>query len=73
MNQTEITAIVTVSLLAAFALGWFAYWVLHRFSRVQGGDMGEVENLAQQLHEAEETRRADHAISPRTGCRVERL
>jgi prophage endopeptidase len=56
MNRTEFIIATAIILLAAFALGWFAYWVLHRFTRVQGGDMGEVENLAQQLHEAEETR-----------------
>jgi prophage endopeptidase len=55
MNRTEFIIATAIILLAAFALGWFAYWVLHRFTRVQG-DMGEVENLAQQLHEAEETR-----------------
>ena len=38
--------------LAAFALGWFAYWLLHRFTRVSGGDVAEMDNLAQALHEA---------------------
>jgi len=48
-------------LFIAFALGWFAYWLLHRFTRVQGAaDIGELERLAQALHEAEESR--DEAI-----------
>lgn len=56
MNRTEFIIATAVILLVAFALGWFAYWVLHRFSRVAGGDMGELDRLAQSLHEAEETR-----------------
>ena len=60
MNRTEFIIATAVVLLAAFALGWFAYWVLHRFTRVAGGDMAEMDRLAQSLHEAEETR--DQAI-----------
>ncbi len=60
MNRTEFIIAVAIILFVAFALGWFAYWVLHRFSRVAGSDMGEIDRLAQSLHEAEETR--DQAI-----------
>ncbi len=60
MNRTEFIIVTAIILLLAFALGWFAYWVLHRFTRVAGGDMAEMDRLAQSLHEAEETR--DQAI-----------
>lgn len=60
MNRFEFILTTTVILMAAFALGWFAYWVLHRFSRIAGGDMAEMDRLAQALHDAEETR--DQAI-----------
>lgn len=60
MNRTEFTIAIAIILLAAFAAGWFAYWLLHRFTRVAGGDMAEMDRLAQALHEAEETR--DQAI-----------
>jgi prophage endopeptidase len=60
MNRTEFTIAIAIILLAAFAAGWFAYWLLHRFTRVAGGDMAEMDRLAQSLHEAEETR--DQAI-----------
>ena len=60
MNRTEFTLAIAVILLVAFALGWFTYWLLHRFTRVAGGDMAEMDRLAQSLHEAEETR--DQAI-----------
>ena len=60
MNRTEFTIAIAIILLLAFAFGWFSYWVVHRFSRVAGGDVAEMDRLAQSLHEAEETR--DQAI-----------
>lgn len=60
MNRTQLTIATAIVLLLAFALGWFAYWLLHRFTRVAGGDVAEMDRLAQALHEAEETR--DQAI-----------
>ena len=46
--------------MLAFTLGWFAHLVVQRLRRVSAADMGELEKLAQALHEAEETR--DQAI-----------
>ena len=60
MNRTEFIIATAFILLAAFAMGWFTYWLMHRFTRVAGGDMGEMDRLAQSLHEAEEVR--DQAI-----------
>jgi hypothetical protein len=61
VNRTEFILVTAFVLLAAFAMGWFAHWLLHRFTRVTDGDMGEVDRLAQALHEAEEMR--DQAIT----------
>ena len=61
MNRTEFIIVTAIILLLAFALGWFSYWLLHRFTRVAGGDMAEMDNLAQSLHEAEELR--DQALT----------
>jgi prophage endopeptidase len=61
MNRTEFIIVTAIILLLAFALGWFSYWLLHRFTRVAGGDMAEMDSLAQSLHEAEELR--DQALS----------
>lgn len=61
MNRTELIVATAVILFVAFALGWFAYWLLHRFTRVAGGDMAEIDRLAQELHEAEELR--DQALA----------
>lgn len=61
MNRIEFIIVTAIILFVAFALGWFAHWVLHRFSRVASGDVSEIDRLAQSLHEAEETR--DQAIT----------
>lgn len=60
MNRTEFIIATAIILLLAFAMGYFTHWLLHRFTRVAGGDMAEMDRLAQSLHEAEETR--DQAI-----------
>ena len=61
MNRTEFIVVTAIILFVAFALGWFTYWLLHRFTRVRGDQMGELEQMAQDLHEAEEMR--DQAIA----------
>jgi hypothetical protein len=61
MNRTEFVIATAIILFVAFALGWFACWLLHRFARVSGADMTEIDRLAQDLHAAEETR--DQALA----------
>ena len=61
MNRTEFVIAIAVVLFLAFALGWFAAWVVGRFSRVTQDDMAELESMAQSLHTAEEQR--DEAIT----------
>lgn len=61
MNRTEFIIATAVILFVAFCMGWFANWLVHRFIRVGDSDVGELERLAQELHEAEETR--DQAIT----------
>ncbi|NUB44280.1 hypothetical protein GEU84_007790 [Fertoebacter nigrum] len=56
MNRTEFIIATAIILFLAFGLGWFACWLVSRFSRIGGADMSEVDRLAQHLHEAEETR-----------------
>ncbi len=60
MNRSEFVIATAIILLLSFAMGWFAHWLLHRFARVAGSEMGEVDRLAQSLHEAEEAR--DQAV-----------
>jgi len=61
MNRTEFIVTTAIILFVAFCVGWFAHWLIHRFSRVSQSDMGELDRMAQALHEAEETR--DQAIT----------
>ncbi len=61
MNRTEFIITTAIVLFVAFVLGWFANWLVHRFTRVSAADVGELERMAQELHEAEETR--DQAIT----------
>ncbi|MBA83412.1 hypothetical protein ACSSNL_00635 [Thalassobius sp. S69A] len=61
MNRLQFIIATAIVLFIAFCLGWFANWLIHRFTRVSKSDMGELEKMAQELHEAEETR--DQAIT----------
>lgn len=61
MNRTEFIAVTAVILFAAFVLGWFTYWLLHRFTRITRSQMNEVDAMAQELHDAEEAR--DQALT----------
>jgi septal ring factor EnvC (AmiA/AmiB activator) len=58
MNRTEFVIATAIILFLSFCLGWFASWLIHRLTRA---DMGELEQMAQALHEAEENR--DQAIT----------
>jgi hypothetical protein len=61
MNRTEFIVAAALVLFVAFMFGWFAYWLLHRLTRVSAADIGEIEKMAQELHDAEEAR--DQAIT----------
>lgn len=61
MNRAEFIIAASLILFLAFMLGWFAYWLLHKLTRVSAADIGELEKMAQELHRAEDTR--DEAVS----------
>lgn len=61
MNRSELIIATAIILFVAFCLGWFAGWLVNRFTRVTRADIGELDRMAQALHEAEETR--DQAIT----------
>jgi prophage endopeptidase len=60
VNRTEFIIATAIILFISFCLGWFANWLINRFTRVTKADVGELDKMAQALHEAEETR--DQAI-----------
>ena len=61
MSRTEFVIATAIILFVAFCLGWFANWLVHRFTRVAAGDVAELDRMSQELHEAEEIR--DQAIT----------
>ena len=61
MNRTELVVGIALVLFVAFVLGWFASWLVHRFSRVTVSDVAELDGMAQALHDVEEQR--DEAIA----------
>lgn len=58
MNRSEFITVTAIILFAAFVLGWFASWLVHRLTRPTRSDMTELDRMAQQLHDAEESRDA---------------
>lgn len=61
MNNIQFVIATAIILFVAFILGWLASWLIHRLTRVTRADIGQLEQMAQALHEAEETR--DQAIA----------
>lgn len=61
MNRTEFVIATAIILLVAFTVGYFACWLVQRFSRVSTADVAELDQMAKALHDAEETR--DQAIT----------
>lgn len=61
MSRTEFIIATAIILFVCFCLGWFANWLVHRFTQVAAGDVAELDRMSQELHEAEETR--DQAIT----------
>jgi len=61
MNRSEFIVATAIILFVAFCLGWFASWLINRFTSVTKAEIGELDKMAQALHEAEETR--DQAIT----------
>jgi septal ring factor EnvC (AmiA/AmiB activator) len=61
MSRIEFIIATAIVLFIAFCLGWFANWLVHRFTRVAQSDVDQLERMSQELHDAEETR--DQAIT----------
>ena len=61
MTSPQFVVATAIMLFVAFSLGWFANWLVHRFSRVAADDVAQLDRMSQELHEAEETR--DQAIT----------
>ena len=61
MNRSEFIIAVAVILFVTFAFGWLVRSLLSRFTRVSRKDVSDLDKMAEELHQAEETR--DQAIA----------
>lgn len=61
MGRTEFVIAMTIVLFIAFGLGWFAQWLVHRMTRVTQAEISDLDQLAHDLHSAEEAR--DEAVN----------
>jgi septal ring factor EnvC (AmiA/AmiB activator) len=61
MTSPQFVIATAIMLFVAFCLGWFANWLVHRFTRVAADDVAQLDRMSQELHEAEEAR--DQAIT----------
>lgn len=61
MNRIEFIIATAIILFVTFLVGWFAHWLLHRFSRVAKSDITQLERIAGELNDAEEAR--DSAVT----------
>jgi len=61
VNRTEFIIATAIILMVAFSVGYVMCWLVQRFSRVSTADVAELDQMAKNLHDAEETR--DQAIT----------
>lgn len=60
MSREDLVLTIVAILFAAFLIGWFCHWLVTRVTRSADADMSDLDRMAQELHEAEETR--DQAV-----------
>lgn len=58
MNRNEFIIATAVILFTTFVVGWLMGLIIQRLTRPTRADMGELDRMAQQLHEAEDARDA---------------
>lgn len=61
MNREEFVIATAVILFTTFVVGWLMGLIVQRMTRPTRANMGELDRMAQQLHEAEEAR--DEAVA----------
>ena len=69
MTRTEFIIATAIVLFVAFCTGWFANWLIHRFTRVARSDVEELEKMAQELLDQPILKRMEcHHDQPAAGC-----
>ncbi|MCV6596274.1 MAG: hypothetical protein OIF40_04215 [Mangrovicoccus sp.] len=56
MDRTQVITALALLLFGSFVLGFLTHWIVTRLSRVSHRDLDELDNMAEALHQAEETR-----------------
>ncbi|MFD1796240.1 hypothetical protein FQV27_01240 [Paracoccus aurantiacus] len=74
MSHDNLTIAIALTLFAAFLLGWFACWLVSRFTRPGRAELGVLNRLAADLHDAEAAlQRATDENQSREAAMHERL
>ena len=61
MSREDLVLAVAGILFVAFLIGWFCHWLVSRITRSSKADMGDLDRMAHELHEAEDAR--DQAVT----------
>lgn len=61
MDRTEFIIGVMVLLFGSYLLGFLTHWIVTRLSRVSDAEISQLDDMADELHRAEEERDAAKA------------
>lgn len=61
MDRNEFIIAVMVLLFGSYLLGFLTHWIVTRLSRVSDAEIGQLDEMAEDLHRAEEERDAAKA------------
>lgn len=56
MDRQQFIIVTAITLFAAFLIGWLASWLVNRLTRSTRADLGALDKLASDLHQAEAAR-----------------
>lgn len=61
MDRNELIIAIAFALFAAFFVGWILHWLYSSLAKINSSNMQEIDDLANQLHQAEEA--IDHTVT----------
>ena len=61
MDRNEFIIAVMVLLFGSYLLGFLTHWIVTRLSRVSDAELSQLDEMAEELHQAEEQRDAAKA------------
>ena len=51
MSRFQFVLATAIILFVAFCMGWFANWLLHRFTRVASDDVAQLDRMSQETRD----------------------